>query len=479
MKVLFIESPPTIKWTPNQLLRTGGRRHPSKTVTGEMTYSYINLIGAQILKDSGNDVYYIHSQSEGKTTKQTAGEIRRISPDLTVFDIQHVKMNVDEHLSKVAQDVNSKVVWVGSFATPLHNQLIKNPNVDFILRQEWDYALQWLVDNLRKNKAEETRGLTYKKGRSIKVNKDFELERDLDRLPFPAFDMIDLRKFVETVFIRLPCATTISSRGCPFQCVFCTFPNTIYSHMWRAQSAKRAFEEAKFLVDELKVREIRYDDDTFEVDKKRVFDLCKMFKKEGLDMTWQPQCRPDLMEDRLCKAMADTGCVKILFGVESGDDEVLKKIRKGMTTRQIKEGVMKARKHGIYLHNCFMVGFMWDTLETVKKTIDFAYDLNGEFTQFAIATPLPGSPYYEMVDKQKLLVGNWCDRDSFYNAGINLPHMSTEEINKLAIEAYSRYYTSPKYISLMLRNSLKSRDRFLHLVRLVTAYTRRKQEGWI
>ena len=84
-----------------------------------------------------------------------------------------------------------------------------------------------------------------------------------------------------------------------------------------------------------------------------------------------------------------------------------------------------------------MIGFMWDTLDTVKKTIDFAYELNGEFTQFAIATPLPGSPYYEMMDRQKLLVGSWCDRDSFFSAGVNLPHLPTEEINKLARDAYA------------------------------------------
>jgi anaerobic magnesium-protoporphyrin IX monomethyl ester cyclase len=479
MKVLFVESPPSLKWTPDQLVRTGGRRHPSKTVTGEMTYSYLNLIGAQILRDSGNDVYYIHSQTEGKTTKQTADEIKRISPDLTVFDVQHVKMNVDEYLSKVAKEVNSKTVWVGSFATPLHDQLIKKPSVDYVLRTEWDYALEWLVDNLRNNKAEQTLGLTYKRGKSIKMNRNFELEKDLDKLPFPAFDLIDIKKFIETVFLRLPCATTISSRGCPFSCIFCTFPNTIYTHKWRAQSAKRAFEEAKFLYDEFKVKEIRYDDDTFEVDKKRVFDFCKLLKKEDMDLTWQPQCRPDLMDDKMCKAMSDSGCVKILFGVESGDDDILLKVNKGMTRQQIKDGVMKARKHGIYLHNCFMIGFKWDTLETVKKTIDFAYELNGEFTQFAIATPLPGSPYYEMMDKQKLLVGSWCDRDSFFSAGVNLPNMSNEEINKLAKDAYANYYTRPEYISLMLKNSLRSKDHFMHMARLLTAFARRKKEGWI
>jgi radical SAM superfamily enzyme YgiQ (UPF0313 family) len=479
MKVLFVESPPAIKWNPKQLLRTGGRRHPSKTVTGEMTYSYLNLIGAQILRNNGVNVYYIHSQSEGKTTAQTAQEIRRISPDLTVFDIQHVRLDVDDYLSKVARDANSKVVWVGSFATPLHSQMIKNPNVDFIIRREWDYALPWLVDGMRRNKLDEVRGLDYKEGKRIRTNKDFELEKNLDRLPFPAFDLIDLKKFVETVFIRLPCATTISSRGCYAQCVFCTFPNTIYSHLWRAQSAERAFEEAKYLVDEFKVKEIRYDDDTFEVNKQRVLDLCKLFKKEGLDLTWQPQSRPDLMTDKMCKAMAESGCVKILFGVESGDDNILIKIRKGMTTRQIKEGVMKARKYGIYLHNCFMIGFLWDTLETIKKTIDFAFELNGEFTQFAIATPLPGAPYYETIEKRKLLIGNWCDRDSFYSAGVNLPHLPAGEINRLAKEAYSSYYTRPEYISLMLKNAFSSKDKFLHLIRLINAYNRRKKEGWI
>jgi len=468
MKILFVESPPSFDWKPESLLRTGGRRHPSKTITGEMTYSYLNLIASAILREY-NYVYYIHAQSENRTVKDVEKEIKRISPDLTVFDIQHIRLPVDEHLSKVAHEVNSKVVWVGQFVTPLHKEFIKNPNVDYIIRQEWDYALQWLVDNI--NKPKKVKGLTHRGG----INPDFKLKENLDELPFPAFDLINLRKFVETVFIRLPTATTISSRGCPYQCVFCTFPNTIYSHKWRAQSTERVLEEAKYLVDDFGIREIRYDDDTFEIDKKRVFDICRLFKKEGLDLTWQPQCRPDLMTNKMCKAMSEAGCIKILFGMESGDDDILKKIRKGMTTEQIRTGVMKARKHGIYLHNCFMVGFVWDTLETVKKTIDFAYDLNGEFTQFAIATPLPGCPYYDMT--KELLIGNWANRDSFYNASLDLPNL--KEVENIMKEAYSKYYTRPRYLWLMLKNVLSSKDKFKHFIRMFNAYRRRKKGGWI
>jgi len=481
MKILFIETPPSFEWEPESAYRSGGRRHTAITVTGEMSYNYWNLYAASVLRENGYDVNYIHAQSEEITYKELRKKVESISPDIIVLPIEHIKAPVDFEIAKLGKSINATIVFVGPFVTALQEDIFKRCKyVDIVVLREYEYTILDIANALKNNKSfSSVSGILYKKDKRIIRTKPRELIQDLDKLPIPAYDLIDLRKFVETVFIRLPAATTITSRGCPAQCVFCTFPNTIYSHQFRAQSPEKVLEEAKFLVDKFKIKEIRYDDDTFEVNQKRAIDICKLLKKEDLDLTWQPQSRPDLMNDKLCKAMADSGCVKILFGVESGDDEILRKMRKGMTTDIIRRGVMTARKYGIYLHNCFMVGFIWDTLETIQKTFNFAYELNGEFTQFSIATPLPGTPYYEIVKNSGYLISDFWDRDSFHNAGVNFPNLSAEEINRISKEAYTKFYMRPEYIALMLRNSIRSRYHFTHFLRMMKAFYDRKRSGWI
>jgi len=481
MKVLFVETPPSFNWKPESAYRSGGRRHTAITVTGEMSYNYWNLSAAAILREGGHEVHYIHAQSEEMPYKNLRREIERISPDIIVFPIEHIKAPVDFEIAKLGKSINAINVFVGPFVTALPRDMFKKCKyVDIVVLREYDYTILDISNALQNKKSlSSVKGILYKKGKRIIRTKPRALIQDLDKLPIPAYDLIDLKKFVETVFIRLPAATAITSRGCPFQCVFCTFPNTIYSHQFRAQSAERAFEEARILVNDFKIKEIRYDDDTMEVNQKRVIDFCNLIIKEGLDLTWQPQCRPDLMNDKLCKKMAEAGCVKILFGVESGDDRILRLMKKGMTRAIIKKGVMTARKYGIYLHNCFMVGFLWDNMETIQKTFDFAYKLNGEFTQFAIATPLPGTPYYDMVKKSGCLIADFWYRDSFHNAGVNFPNLSTKEINKLSKEAYTRFYTRPAYITLMLRNAFRSKYHFTHFLRMVKAFYDRKRSDWI
>ena len=481
MKVLFIETPPSMDWTPKSTFTSGGRRHPALTVTGEMTYNYWNLTAAAVLRDNGHDAHYIHAQSEGLSVESVKKRMAILSPDLVVMCIDHIKAKVDFEIARYAHELNAKVVFVGPFVTALGKKLFDEcKDFDIMATREYDYTILDIANAIEKRQPlSSVKGIMYRYNDVVKKTEERGFIQDLDALPIPAYDLIDINKFFEIVFLRMPTATTVSSRGCPFQCVFCTFPNTIYSHQWRAQSPKRVFDEAKYLIDEHKVKEIRYDDDTFEVDAKRVYEICDMFKKEKLDLTWQPQSRPDLMTDELCKRMAKAGCVKILYGVESGDDEVLKKIKKGMTTQIIKDGVMKARKYGIYLHNCFMVGFLWDTMETIKKTFRFAYELNGEFTQFAIATPLPGAPYYDLLESKGYLISDMYHRDSFHAAGVSFPHLDKNEIERLAKEAYSKFYTRPAYMALMARNAMRSPDHFKHFMRMVNAYRARKKEGWI
>ncbi len=157
----------------------------------------------------------------------------------------------------------------------------------------------------------------------------------------------------------------------------------------------------------------------------------------------------------------------------------MKLINKGTTTAEIARGVKLSKEAGIDVLNCIIFGFMYDTMETMRKTLDFACKLNAEFTQFSIATPLPGTPYYDVVKGKGYLVSDWENCDSFHKAGVNFPQLSSDDITCFLKEAYSRYYLRKDYASLMFKRSLMSKEKFLQTMRMAKAYLDRKKEGWM
>jgi len=479
MKVLFIESPPSVNWDPKSGITTGGRRHPSLAFAGETTYSYLSLSAAAVLRENGHDIRYVHCQTEGVTFERLKKIISEASPGMVVVYVEHVTALVDFAIANYAKNLGITVVFTGPFVTPVADKIFeKCPGVDIITLKEYDYTVLEIANAIEKKKdLSKVRGIKYRKGKTIKETKERPLIKNLDELPFPAFDLIDLSKFYESIFMRFPAATTITSRGCPYQCFFCTFPRVLYSHQFRAQSPERVLAEARYLQDEFGVKEIRYDDDTFEVDAKRVFDICELFRKEKLDVKWNPQSRANHMTKDLTKAMASAGCIRIMFGVESGDDEILQRMNKSETTRQIWRGIMNAREAGIIIHNCIMFGFPWDTKETIEKTFRFACKLNAEFTQFSITTPLPGTPYYEMMKSEKRMTGEDWERDSFQSSSITNPNFSNEWLDNFFSNVRKRYYFRPEWFYLVSKRMIRDKAFFRLMMRISMNWYKHRKAG--
>jgi anaerobic magnesium-protoporphyrin IX monomethyl ester cyclase len=458
-KVIFIEPPPILTWTVDLKLSKAGRRHPCLNETGEQTYSYQNLSCAAVLRNSGHEVGYYHCPTQRLDLQMTKDKLAEDAPDAIVIMVEHINANVAVAVSEFAHEKGMTVIWVGPFVTALHEQEIKKPCVNFILRNEWDYSVGEVLEaGDDTTKLDTIKGLTWKDtdGNTI-VNPPREPILDIDALPIPAYDLLDLSTFYESVFIRFPAATMITSRGCPFNCIYCSYPQTIYGHKHRAMSPERVLKEIRYLVNDLGVKEIRIDDDTFDINRKRVIELCKLLAKEKLDMVFSVQCRPQLMTDEEAKWLKKAGCRMVLYGVESGNEDILVKIRKNTTKGEIRRGVKIAKRHGIDVLNCVMLGFYWDTRETVEETIRFAFDLNAEFTQVAAPTPLPGTDYYDLLKAEKcILTDEWEQHDSVHHSSVELPHLSNEDLNHYLGTFYRRYYRRPKYLLMMFLRMFKS-----------------------
>lgn len=481
MRVLFVEPPPTEQWKPGDETSTAGRRHPSLNVTGERVYSYLNLSAAAVLREHGFDVTYTHCQSMGLDLNGLAKDMERLAPRMVVVQAEHINLGVAITVAEAAEQGGAISVFVGPLATALDDEFVRKGYCNYVIRGEWDLTLARLVSVLARGEdASKVQGLTFMRSDKVVHTPKAPLIEDLDSLPFPAYDLIDLSGFYESVFIRFPAATMITSRGCPYHCVFCAFPNTIYSHKFRAMSPERTVAEVRHLVHQFGVKQIRFDDDTFEIDRQRALTVCRLLKKERLDLVWLAQCRPGLMDGELCRAFREAGCVMVLFGIESGNDEILEKIKKKTTVEEIRRGVRIAKDAGLEVLNCVMLGFYWDTPDTLKQSLDLAFELDAEFTQFSIPTPLPGTEYFDLLKENgHLNFDRWEDMDSFHQTRLELPYLSAEQINGAIRWAYRRYYTRPKYVAKMAKRSLKSKDHLRQTMKLMAAYFSRLKEGWL
>ncbi|MCX7727299.1 MAG: B12-binding domain-containing radical SAM protein [Chitinispirillaceae bacterium] len=467
-KILFIEPPPTLDWTRDSKISKAGRRHPCLNDTGEQTYSYQNLSCAAVLRNNGYKVGYIHSPTQRLDVKDTENTIIKEAPDAIVIMVEHINAKVAYKVSEFARKNGIKVIWVGPFVTALHLDEIKRDCVDYILRGEWDYSVLELVQAIEKpTPLENILGLTWKNEKGeVFVNPPRPPIENLDELPVAAYDLLDLSKFYESVFVRFPAATMITSRGCPFNCIYCSYPQTIYGHKFRAMSPPRVLKEIKYLVEKCGAKEIRIDDDTFNIDGKRVIEICKLIVDAKLDFVFSAQCRAQLMTEEQAYWLKKAGCRMVLYGVESGNDEVLKKIRKKTTKDEIRRGVKIAKKYGIDVLNCVMLGFFWDTKETVEETIKFAFELNAEFTQVSTPTPLPGTDYYKLLDENNCFLSKeWECHDSVHHSAVELPNLTNADLNYYLSTFYRRYYRRPEYLWMMFLRMFKSWHNFTQSLR--------------
>jgi len=373
-------------------------------------------------------------------------------------------------------------VGLGPFVTPLDQEFLAAcPEVDLVVRGEFDLVVAELADRLEKGSDwRDVAGISFRDEAGVKRVGPVQHVADLDALPIPAYDLIDLNKYVESVNTLLPVATMITSRGCPFGCVYCWWPQTIYSHKWRPMSPERVLREVAYLVRELGVREIEFDDDIFEFDRGRVLAICEGLEREKLNVFWAPQCRPDKVDAELLRTMRRVGCKRILYGCESGVQEVLDRMKKAFRVEDIERATRETKAAGIDVLNCFMLGFPWDTEETIAQTIDFACRINAEFTQFGIPTPLPGTEYMEIIrDGGYLQTDDWSKFSGFSQAVVSFPHLPRERLDWWEREAYRRYYLRGGYAWMMFKRAFKSRDHFRQTLQLGRAYWKRRRAGWI
>jgi len=354
----------------------------------------------------------------------------------------------DIQLAAKMKQANPKleICFVGPHVTTLpERSLEEGKAIDFVVRREFDYAT---VEYANGKPLNQILGVSYR-GPEGKVihNPDRPAVDNLDALP-DVVDVykrdLDVRRY-NVPFLLHPYVALYTTRGCPAQCTFCLWPQTLSGHPWRKRSSDAVASEmakAKKLWPD--VKEFFFDDDTFNIQKARTIELCAKLKPLGL--TWSCTSRVTTDYETL-KAMKEAGCRLLIVGYESGDQQILKNIKKGATVERARQFTKDCKKLGLVVHGDFILGLPGETKETIRRTIDFAKELDVETIQVSVAHAYPGTELYDYAkDNGFILIegAQMVDAGGHQVAMIEYPGLPRDYVMEMVHRFYDEYYFRPK-----------------------------------
>ncbi len=438
MKILLGNAP----WYKNGCygVRAGSRwPHFEKEGHRYMPFPFFLAYAAALLEKEGLSVSLIDGAAERLSREDFFRRVAAFGPDLLVLEVSTASLKVDleaaEHF-KETRGPKLKIVFCG-LHTGLSDKsfLAEHDCVDFTLKGEYEQALLELARHLQKNEPlDSVPGLNYRDAQGVlRENPQGSAIRDLDRLPWPARHFLPKYGYEDLPqFLPSPTAQMLASRGCPYPCVFCAWPQIMYGDSkYRTRDPLDVADEMEYLVRQEGYQSVYFDDDTFGIDRERTLRLCQEIGKRSLDVPWAVMTRADVLDEDMLTKMARAGLRAIKYGVESGSQELVDESGKQLRLDRVEEVVRLTKKLGIKVHLTFMLGLPKESTKTLRQTLRFLLRLDPDSAQFSIATPFPGSRYYHMLqDLGYIQTHDWDAYDGFSRAVVKTEFLTAGELEK-------------------------------------------------
>jgi anaerobic magnesium-protoporphyrin IX monomethyl ester cyclase len=436
-------------------------------------------IGAMMLK-KGYSVKVLDMNCESiRTTDQLVRRVRMSRPDLIgISTLTPTFKNVADVANTCKKEFpDSSIVLGGYFATFNHDRILaKYDCIDFVARREGEEIATELAAQLEKSKPNFTkiRGLSYRENGHVKANEERPLIKDLDRLPFPAYELVSHLTYGYFGGIRTSSKSLgglLTSRGCHFTCKFCScaaFTNSTIR--WR--TPENVVEELQYLDDKFGIKEYMFVDDNFTFDKNRVIKICRLIKQNRLDLDWYCEGRINQADENMFREMHRSGCGVMYFGIESCVEKILRYYRKGITYDMTRSAVAKARRAGLDVVGSFIFGAPVETLADMWETVNKAAALDIDFAQFNILRLVRGMPLWEELAQQGLID----DRNQWEGSVLGLeihPQLTLKDSPRLLKEFHKAFYLRRKYLMKQVTRTLLHRKKQIllnlsHLNRLMS-----------
>lgn len=428
-------------------------RWPEKTKSGTLYYPYWLCYAAGVCMRDGFQVELVDCITKKMTREDTVALVKQSAPDYVMAELTTSTCHYDYETIRAIRQANPtvRIIIGGTHATVLSEQVMREcPEIDVVVRQEYDFTVPEVMrawDHL-----DQVLGITYRADGEIVKNPDRPWTEDLDELPMVSQVY---EKFLNVndyyyAFARKPMIQIFSSRGCPFRCNFCSYPESMSGRCFRKRSVQNFVDELEYIAKNMPyIQEIFIEDDTFTVDRKRVVEICEEIERRGLKLVWSCNTRADLPYDVMAK-MKEAGCRLLVVGYESGNQRVLDETRKGIKLEDSIAFAQNTKKLKIKVFGCFMLGLKGDNRETIEETFRFAKKLYPDMVFFQQAVPFPGTAFYQWAKENGYLrtedYGKWLNPDGYLDCLVDYPYADHKEIEKIRDNLMSRYYFSFTYI---------------------------------
>lgn len=427
----------------------------------ELIFPIVPATGVTMWKKEGYNVTFIDSICDKLSKEDFINKIKEINPDLLIYETKTpvVKQNwktVDE-LKKELPDI--KIACVGDHVSVLPMETMENSKVDFVLTGgDFDISMLKLARFLD-GKGELPNGVYYREGDEIKNSGKYELVENLDELPFIDLNLFNWRAYHEGWRLYDEFAYMMGSRGCPYRCTFCSWPQMLYGNKLRFRNVNKVLDELELMIKEYGIKEVFFDDDTFTCNRQWVFDFCDGIKQRGMKIIWSCNGRVDNTDEEMLKKMKEAGCRLIKYGIESASPETLKKIKKGYTIEQVKQSFALSKKYGILRHGTAMIGYPWESKKDFIKTIEFVKSLNVDTVQFSIPIAYPGTELFKEAEENGWLsFGRDWEKYDMSLPTLKHPDLKGEEVVAICESAWREIYFQPKFIMNKIFKIRKFKD---------------------
>ncbi len=486
MKVLLVLPPLTTRLYSRD-------EHP--TVYTPLGMGYL----AAVAREAGHQPLVLDCLAEGIETRQKRGEmtrygltkdeiekrIRDFDPDFVGITCMFSGFDRDcRETAAIAKRVkpNVPVVLGGADATAQADELVKDPNVDLIVRGEGEQVLLELLTRIEQDAAmpEDLPGTTTPN----RSNPLGESIADLDSIPFPARDLLSMHLYLQSGVPAMPYAKRqpvgfiMSSRGCPFKCIFCSTRNMWTG--WRPRSPQSIVDEIEVLVRDYGVREVAFLDDSFIVKPERIKLMCEELIKRRIRISWSVPVGLTVWKvtEDILRTMRDSGFYRACFPIESGDPEMLKYIRKPVDLNRVLETIETCHRLGIWTYGNFIIGFPEQTPESVETTIKFAESCGLDMINAYIAQPYRGAELWDIMDDMGLLASAHGEGSTILDTTYDTRFLTAQELIAKRAELCSRFTQkrirrlfTPKGIVQMLRK-MRTPASFAYAVRVFAKFAK-------
>jgi radical SAM superfamily enzyme YgiQ (UPF0313 family) len=454
-------------------VRAGSRwPHYETDVASYMPFPFYMAYAAALLEREGFEVRIVDAIAERISEEEYVQRAADFQPDLIILEVSTPSMDVDLRQTTAIREKcpNAKIAFAGLHLLDQGQDFLAGHRfVDFTLRGEYDYTALALAKTVASGgPLDQVLGLSFFDAGSGTThhNGRREVIGDLDALPWPHRDQLPMCNYHDHPGgIPGPSLQMWASRGCPFRCIFCVWPQIMYEgNHYNTRNPADVADEVEYCVKKWGFKSFYFDDDTFNIGKRRLLKLAEEIGKRNLGVPWAAMSRADTCDKETLRELKKSGMMAVKYGVESASQELVDNSDKSLDLGKVEAMVRYTQELGIKIHLTFSFGLPGETHETAMKTIRWSQRLNPDSIQYSIMTPFPGSKFYkELEDKGHLMSKDWSKFDGNSMAVVRTDALGPGDLEHYLRKAYKswewykvrRAFTNPAYLKRAVRHPLR------------------------